>query len=137
MAAIERVAFSDPWTRGQLAECLRGELEVLVATRDHAVVGYAVAHRAADEAEILNLGVAPQARRAGVGRALVRAIIARVARAGARTVYLEVRESNVAARRLYASEGFAAAGRRAGYYRRPAEDAIVLKAAIAADRGDA
>lgn len=131
------MAFSDPWTRQQLAECLRGGLEFLVATRDDAVIGYAVARRAADEAEILNLGVAPHARRAGVGRALVRAVVARLAQAGARAVYLEVRESNGAARRLYESEGFVTAGRRRGYYRRPAEDAIVLKAAIEAVWSDA
>ena len=96
-----------------------------------------MAVRAADEAEILNLCVAPAARRSGSGRALVRAILRRVAALGARAAYLEVRQSNHAARRLYESEGFAPVGRRRAYYRRPVEDAIVLRSAILTDRGDA
>jgi ribosomal-protein-alanine N-acetyltransferase len=135
--AIERAAFSDPWSAGQLRECLAAGLDFLVAERDGSVVGYVVAVRAADEAEILNLCVAPTARRAGTGRALVRAILQRVATRGARAAYLEVRESNRAARRLYEAEGFAAVGRRRDYYRRPVEDAIVLRSAILTDRPDA
>ncbi len=120
-----------------LAECLRAGLPFLVATRASGVVGYVIARAAADEAEILTLGVAGDARRQGIGRALVRAVRARVAVLGARAVYLEVRESNLAARRLYAAEGFAPVGRRPRYYRRPTEDAIVLRAVIMADEGDA
>ena len=137
MHAIERAAFSDPWSAGQLRECLDAGLDFLVAERDGRVVGYVVAVRAADEAEILNLCVAPAARRAGTGRALVRAILERVAAHGARAAYLEVRDSNRAARRLYEGEGFAPVGRRRDYYRRPVEDAIVLRSAILTDRPDA
>lgn len=137
MHAIERAAFSDPWSAGQLRECLDAGLDFLVADRDGRVVGYVVAVRAADEAEILNLCVAPAARRAGTGRALVRAILDRVAAHGARAAYLEVRDSNHAARRLYEAEGFAPVGRRRDYYRRPVEDAVVLRSAILTDRPDA
>jgi len=135
--AIERAAFSDPWSAAQLEECLAGGLDFLVADQDGRVIGYAVAVRAADEAEILNLCVAPTARRAGTGRALVRGILERVAAHGARAAYLEVRDSNRAAQRLYEGEGFAPVGRRRGYYRRPVEDAIVLRSAILTDRPDA
>lgn len=137
MHVIERAAFSDPWSAAQLGECLASGLDFLVAEQGGRVVGYAVAVRAADEAEILNLCVAPTARRAGTGRALVRAMLQRVAALGARAVYLEVRDSNRAARRLYEAEGFAAVGRRRAYYRRPVEDAIVLRSAILTDRPDA
>ena len=137
MHAIERAAFSDPWSAAQLHECLTGGLDFLVADRGGRVVGYVVARRAADEAEILNLCVAPAGRRAGTGRALVRAMLRRLARLGARTAYLEVRDSNRAARRLYQGEGFEAVGRRRGYYRRPVEDAIVLRSAIVTAGGDA
>ena len=98
------------------------------------VLGYAIAHRAADEAEILNVGVAPAHRRQGVGRALVEQLLAALRDAGARVVYLEVRASNVIARRLYESMGFQEVARRARYYRRPVEDAVILRAAIAAGR---
>ena len=137
MHAIERTAFSDPWSAAQLGECLAGGLDFLVAERGGRVIGYAVAVRAADEAEILNLCVAPAARRAGTGRALVRAMLERVAAHGARAAYLEVRDSNRAAQRLYEGEGFAPVGRRRGYYRRPVEDAIVLRSAILTGRPDA
>lgn len=99
----------------------------LVAVARHAVVGYAIAHHAVDEGEILNLGVAPDQRRRGIGRALIDAVLARLCDAGVRTVYLEVRESNAPARSLYASLGFAAVGRRPGYYRLPREDAVILR----------
>src|SRR5439155_633897 len=56
---------------------------------------------------------------------------------GVRTVYLEVRTSNASARRLYESLGFGEVARRAHYYRRPVEDAVVLRAAIPAERGSA
>ena len=97
------------------------------------VAGYAMAHHAADEAEILNLGVATAHRRRGVGRALVARLLALLADRGVEAVYLEVRESNNAARRLYQQLGFRDVGRRPGYYRRPLEDAVVLRTAIVAE----
>jgi ribosomal-protein-alanine N-acetyltransferase len=101
--------------------------------RGDRVLGYLVARHAADEAEILNVGVAPGSRRQGVGRTLVAAALERLAGLGARQVYLEVRESNVAARALYRRFAFSEVSRRADYYRRPVEDAVVLRAAIPAE----
>jgi ribosomal-protein-alanine N-acetyltransferase len=102
----------------------------LVAEAGGLVAGYVVAHCAADEGEILNLGVAVAHRRRGVGRELVRAVLAALGARGVRAVYLEVRESNTGARQLYEGLGFGEVGRRARYYRRPVEDAVVLCAAI-------
>jgi ribosomal-protein-alanine N-acetyltransferase len=104
----------------------------LVAEADGLVAGYVVAHCAADEGEILNLGVARAHRRRGVGRALVERVLAQLAARGVRVVYLEVRESNAGARRLYEALGFGEVARRARYYRRPVEDAVVLCSAIGA-----
>jgi len=92
-----------------------------------AIVGYVVALEAADEGEILNLAVAPAGRRNGLGRALVQQILEVLTARGVRQVYLEVRESNEPARALYAAHGFKEVGRRKQYYRRPVEDAIVLR----------
>ena len=64
-------------------------------------------------------------------------MMAALAARGVRVVYLEVRESNVAARGLYDGLGFRELGRRSRYYRRPVEDAILLRAAISAETGDA
>jgi len=86
-----------------------------------------VALEAADEGEILNLAVAPDGRRRGLGRELVRATIDALTEREVRQVYLEVRESNAPARALYATFGFKEVGRRQQYYRRPVEDAIVLR----------
>ena len=102
-----------------------------------AAVAYVVAHFGADEGEILNLGVAPAHRRRGLARALVEHTLAALRGRGVRSVFLEVRESNVAARHLYERLGFAPVGKRAGYYRRPTEAAVVLRAAIPAVGGDA
>ena len=102
----------------------------LVAEVGGLVGGYVVAHHAADEGEILNLGVARAHRRRGLGRALVEQVLAALAARGVRVVYLEVRESNAGARRLYEAFGFREVTRRARYYRRPVEDAVVLSAKL-------
>ena len=104
----------------------------LVAVDHDRLTGYIVAHYAGDEGEILNLGVAPGDRRRGIARALVEEVLAALRSRAVRVVYLEARESNAAARRLYARVGFAEVGRRAKYYRRPVEDAVILRAAIPA-----
>lgn len=130
VAPIERAVFSDPWSDRDLSDCVRSGVPFLVAEQKGAVIGYVIARHALDEAEILNLGVAPTRQREGVGRALVQEVLARLRRSGVATVFLEVRESNAAARRLYADLGFASVGRRRDYYRLPAEDAVVLRAMI-------
>ncbi len=118
-------------------ECIAAGVPFLVAVAGADVAGYAIAHVAADEGEILNLGVAAAHRRRGVGRRLVQAMVATLAARGAAAVYLEVRESNAAARGLYQELGFREVGRRSRYYRQPVEDAILLRAAISAETCDA
>lgn len=124
--------FSDPWSRTDFAECVTSGVPFLVAEAGGLVAGYVIAHHAADEGEILNLGVALAHRRRGVGRALVEHVLSALAARGVRAVYLEVRESNSGARRLYEALGFGEVARRARYYRRPVEDAVVLCAALSA-----
>lgn len=133
IAAIEREAFSDPWSERSFADLLgEGAVYFACARADAGVapVGYVVAWFAADEGEIANIAVAPESRRAGIGAVLLDAALVEASRRGTVAVYLEVRESNVAARALYASRGFVEVGRRRGYYRRPVEDALVLRVAI-------
>ncbi len=81
----------------------------------------------AETAQILTVAVLPAARRAGVGRLLVRALVAEARRRRATEVLLEVREDNEAARRLYESEGFAVLGRRRGYYDQGRVDAVTMR----------
>jgi ribosomal-protein-alanine N-acetyltransferase len=122
-------------------DCIAADAVFLVAvvpaTGGGGVTGYVIARAIADEGEILNLAVAPDGRRGGVGRALVTEVLRVLGGRGVRDVFLEVRESNAGARALYAAQGFREVGRRSRYYRRPVEDAIILRAAIAAVGGDA
>jgi len=135
--AIEQLVFADPWSQRDFRDCVTSDVTFLVAETAEGVAGYLVALDAADEGEILNLAVAPGGRRHGIGRALVDHALDSLARRGVRQVYLEVRESNAPARALYAAHGFREVGRRAQYYRRPVEDAVILRAAIVAAEGDA
>ena len=88
--------------------------------------GLALARVAADEAEILTLAVHPSAQRRGIGRDLLDRALAEAAGRGAAAMFLEVAESNAAARALYAAAGFAPVGRRQGYYVSGA-DALVFR----------
>ncbi len=127
--AIEQEVFADPWSTQDFRDCVTSDALFLIveagATRE--IAGYVVALDAADEGEILNLAVAPAGRRNGLGRTLVQHILEALTARGVRQVYLEVRESNAPARALYAAQGFKEVGRRTQYYRRPVEDAIVLR----------
>lgn len=80
-----------------------------------------------ETAQILTVGVLPAARRRGVGRLLVRALVAEARRRRAEEVLLEVREDNVAAQRLYAGEGFTVLGTRRGYYEQGLVDAVTMR----------
>ncbi len=133
VAEIERVAFADPWSRESFRQ-LAGTPTVFFRCAREGVgtppLGYVVAWFVADEGEIANIAVDPAVRRRGLGAALLDAALAEAARRGAVAVYLEVRESNEAAQRLYASRGFVVVGRRVRYYRKPVEDAVVLRCTI-------
>lgn len=127
--AIESVSFGDPWSIEGFRDLIdhpRARLEVAVSEGGE-VLGYAVAWYVADESEIANLAVAAGARRCGVGALLLDRILRAAAAFGAKTVFLEVRESNDAARKLYAAREFEIAGRRTGYYRMPDEDALIMR----------
>jgi len=125
---IERAAFGDPWSRSAFVDLI-GDPRVAYLVADVAgdVRGYIVAWYVLDEGEIGNLAVHDSARRQGIGARLLDGAIAAVRASDVDSLYLEVRDSNAAARALYASRGFAEVGRRRDYYRRPKEDALVLR----------
>jgi ribosomal-protein-alanine N-acetyltransferase len=81
----------------------------------------------AETAQIVTVGVLPRARRKGVGRELVRALVDEARRRKAGEVLLEVRVDNEAAQKLYESEGFSVIGMRKGYYDRGRVDAVVMR----------
>src|SRR5215212_11953014 len=103
VVAIERQAFSDPWSENSFQEALEHPAVYFACARSGGrdVVGYVVAWFAADEGEIANLAVAPTGWGSGIGRRLLDEALSAAAARGAAAVYLEVRDSNERARRLY------------------------------------
>ena len=131
VATAERICFSDPWTLGSIRDLFRSATNLgLVAVdsdRDGRIAGYLFARTIAGEGEILNLAVLPEGRRRGIGRRLLEVGLAELTDRGVVAVFLEVRQSNQAAQRLYRSVGFEIVGVRPDYYRSPREDALVLR----------
>jgi ribosomal-protein-alanine N-acetyltransferase len=130
--AIENAIYAFPWTQGNFLDSLAACYSCWIYARDGAVVGYAVLMPAADEVHLLNLSIAADYQQQGHGSLLLRRLCD-VARAqGARTIFLEVRPSNIAGLRLYQRHGFERVGLRREYY--PAqvgrENALVLSLAL-------
>jgi len=125
---IEVNTFSDPWTRASFRESLaRPEVIGLALDDDRGrLIAYGICVLAADEGEILNLAVDAAARRRGLGRLLVDAMVEHLRLGGAEQVFLEVRRSNIAAIGLYRAAGFSVLGERRGYYTHPREDALTM-----------
>jgi [ribosomal protein S18]-alanine N-acetyltransferase len=131
LAELERACFPDPWTREGLLELVQASQGIArVVEAEGRVGGYVLARWVADTAEILNLAVAPEARRRGLARRMLDDVLEELAARGVREVYLEVRQSNAPARRLYEARGFRVAGMRRAYYRHPIEDALVLRLVV-------
>jgi ribosomal-protein-alanine N-acetyltransferase len=98
--------------------------DFLVALCDGQLAGFVVSRRVAEgESELLNLAVDPAFRRRGIARRLIAALTSGYPG----TLWLEVRESNLSARKLYESLGFCESGRRSGYYPDSGEAALVMK----------
>lgn len=125
---IEKVSFTDPWSR----EMFRSELEVgggtyaRMAEREGRLVGYLLAVLIEDEAHLGNLAVHPSERRAGVGQKLLDDLLETARASGITRITLEVRRSNENARKFYLRNEFIDVAMRKNYYRNPHEDAIVM-----------
>ncbi|MDN5864304.1 MAG: ribosomal protein S18-alanine N-acetyltransferase [Gammaproteobacteria bacterium] len=131
LAAMERRAYAGKgWNRGIFTDCLRNGYICRGLVAGERISGYYIVSVGAGESHLLNLVVDPDCQRRGFGRSLLFHALAEACQAGAECIFLEVRPSNVAARRLYEQEGFSEFGRRRGYYpaseRGGPEDALVL-----------
>jgi [ribosomal protein S18]-alanine N-acetyltransferase len=120
---------TEAWTRSAyLAELADVRDRYYVAAAEQgALVGWAGLLMLGDAVEILTVGVVPAARRRGIARQLVAALVSEAKRRGAHEAFLEVRVDNAAARQLYAAEGFAEIGTRRGYYDNGRVDAVVMR----------
>jgi ribosomal-protein-alanine N-acetyltransferase len=88
------------------------------------VIGFIIGQIAADESEILTIGVDPAHQKRGIGKLLVEGLLRAVRRAEVRRVFLEVATDNSAALNLYSKQGFVPSGVRKAYYARPGKEAI-------------
>jgi ribosomal-protein-alanine N-acetyltransferase len=126
LALEQRAPGAAHWTAEQYEKLVKTGV-VLVAENADVVCGFISAQSAAGEWEIENVVVATESLRRGVGSQLLAELIRRARVALASAILLEVRESNVAGRRLYEKHGFRVVGRRRLYYIEPIEDAILYE----------
>ena len=128
VAELERLCFANPWSADALTHLLQGDNFGAVAlAEDGTVAAYAGLVTALDEGEITNVATHPEHRRCGYAREVLGYLLDEAVRRGLCRVTLEVRESNLAARALYASLGFAPCGKRKNFYSHPREDALILE----------
>ena len=128
VAELERLCFSDPWSRNLLSEALKNDLSAYLVALDDAghVAGYAGLTVVLDEGSIDNIAVRPDCRRQGVAAQLLQIFLDFAQGNKLAFLTLEVRASNYAAIALYGSRGFRAVGRRKNYYEHPTEDALIM-----------
>lgn len=133
LAELHRACLEDAWPEAAIGTLL-GQPGIFASlASDDAPAGFILWRLAADEAEILSLGVLPRARRAGFATSLLDTALMHACALGARAVFLEVAHDNAPALTFYRARGFAEVGRRTRYYRRAgsnAADALVLKLAF-------
>src|SRR5437016_5572162 len=126
----QQSASAAQWTDGAYEQMLSlSDRVVLVIEGDprDRVYGFLAAHEVLGEWEIENLAICESARRRGLGLLLLHEFLRIVKDRHGKEVFLEVRESNLAARSLYAKCTFVEADRRKSYYHNPEEDALILK----------
>ena len=125
---VEEASFTVPWSRAGFQDALEADtVTVYAALEGEVLLGFSCVLIIGGEAELLNLAARPDRRREGIGGALLGEVLLTCRRAGCGTLYLEVRDSNTAARSLYRKNGFEAIGKRRNYYTRPREDAILMR----------
>ena len=137
IAALERLAFDQPWSVESFAHELSLPFSRTIVGLSSegpgtGIIGYLCRWLVADECHILSLAVAPEFRRAGIGEVLMGEIIAEAALKGVAIITLEVRRSNLAARNLYRKLNFAERRVRKNYYG-PGEDAIIMEQRLKPD----
>lgn len=128
VVAIERRAYTHPWTHGNFADSLRSGYHAQMLVAGETVIGYYVAMLGVDEVHLLNITVDPAYQGQGWGRIMLDALALWARAQGAQWLWLEVRTSNTRAQQVYDRYGYRRVGERRNYY--PAEhgreDAIVM-----------
>jgi len=129
--AIESVSFSLAWSLRAFTDTVEKEnFRYFVAEEAGEILGYCGFLFVLDEAEIPNVCVKASARKQGVGKQMMTVLMKEAAKLGIVMLFLEVRESNVAARTLYKSLGFEENGIRKNFYEQPVENAVLMSKAL-------
>jgi ribosomal-protein-alanine N-acetyltransferase len=124
---IERASFTTPWSEISFYNELKNPRSIVKAARKEGrAIGYVCANRILDEGHILDLAVHPAFRGRGVASALALHVIERLRKEGVRCIFLEVRDSNEPAAKLYKKFGFERIGIRKNYYLSPEEDGLIM-----------
>lgn len=134
LIALEAQCFSTSWTRDQFLHGLDDNAIIAFGLRESdGLIAYMTFYASYDEAEIINIGVRPERRSQGHGTRLLGLVLQICGKMGIKHMFLEVRRSNTAARRLYDRHGFIQVGMRQGYYQGgdaqadEREDALVMR----------
>ncbi len=140
VATIEKTAYTHPWSRGNFSDSLRAGYHAQVLLHAGEPVGYYVLMKGLDEAHLLNITVSPSWQGRGLARCMLDDLAGWSALQGAQWLWLEVRVSNLRARRIYERYGFKEVGVRRNYYPLAPfkrEDAVVmsLPLTLAAEAG--
>jgi len=128
---IERRSFVSPWTRGMFEETIASAISTsFILEKNMEILGYIMLYSVEDEAHIMNLAVHPDHRRKGCALKLIDHTISHFSGGNVSRFFLEVREGNMNARRLYKKYGFGIIGKRKGYYTETNEDALVMHLSV-------
>ncbi len=133
---ISRQCFTTPWQLSSFEYELENRDAILkVAGLNVEIVGYICVRTLLDVTHVMDLAVTPRLKRMGIGSLLLRNALQelRRTRPDISLVTLEVRESNIAALKLYEKYGFREIGSRRGYYKKPSEDALIMELDMNAD----
>ena len=141
ISRMEREFFSVPWSEASIAHYAEAGNTIFVVARSSEdyvrpddpetdrnpkkVVGYAAVFCAADEGNLVSIGVDSDYREMGIATELLDIAYEMALNRGVTSINLEVRESNIPAISLYEQEGFERVGKRPGFYRNPTEDALI------------
>ena len=129
IAVLHKACFREIWNERSIAEILKmaGAIGLLIGANKRGPQGFILLRVAAEEAEIISIGVAPEARKNGLASILLLESIKRAVMSNAIKMLFEVAEDNNAARAFYEKFGFQIIGRRPGYYRRSLkkQDALI------------
>ncbi|MDD4372121.1 MAG: ribosomal protein S18-alanine N-acetyltransferase [Anaerostipes sp.] len=128
IAKLEADCFSDPWSQKGIWDAYNGDFYLMYKIEENEkIAGYIIGRYIVDEGELLRVAVNPKARQVGLGQALVQILQNEMRVRGIRDIFLEVRESNENAIRLYEKMRFEYIGKRKNYYQHPTEDAVLMK----------